>query len=105
MAFDKNGNWCYPLTIVADRYGGTYTGGKWLAFACNYNEIDRRVNGDDLDEQEGFRQTYGKGNTPEEAVADLKKEMANQAWWLLNYLGMDATEIIPLEMRRSCGNS
>lgn len=22
----------YPLTIIQDRYGGAYSGGRWLAF-------------------------------------------------------------------------
>ena len=37
----------YPLTIVADRYGGCYSGGNFLAFPCDYNEIENEVAGSD----------------------------------------------------------
>lgn len=29
----------YPLTIIKDRYSGVYSGGKWLAFNLDPEEI------------------------------------------------------------------
>lgn len=64
----------YPLTIITDRYGGTYSGGKYLAFNKEYYEISTAVNGEDV-ECMNFWKCYsdivGKGNSPKEAVENL----------------------------------
>ncbi len=31
----------YPLTIVADRYGGAYSGGNYVAFPLHFDEKTR----------------------------------------------------------------
>lgn len=51
----KNLNKIYPLTIVRDRYSGTYSGGSWLA----YNKYPWQ----------------GVGYSLEEAIADLSKKL------------------------------
>ena len=38
----------YPVTILTDRYGGTYSGGRWLAFDLPPEEIPFEVDADDV---------------------------------------------------------
>ena len=70
----------YPVTIVMDRYTGTYSGGLWLALQCNADEIPDEIGGDDGDENNFWRAhddmklPIGKGNTPNEALDDLKQK-------------------------------
>lgn len=70
----------YPTTLVADRYSGTYSGGKWLAFPLDYWNVPAEVDGGDI-ECMMFWDTYdgvvGKGNTPQEAMEDLINKMGN----------------------------
>lgn len=69
---------CYPTTIVADRYIGTYSKGKWLAFACDFWDVPDEIEGGDT-ECELFWIDYdyvvGKGDTPQEAFDNLKEQM------------------------------
>lgn len=68
----------YPLTIVEDRYGGAYSGGKYTAWNVGFDEIPPDIDSDDVwchnfwNEQEN-NPTYfvGKGDTVSEALADL----------------------------------
>jgi hypothetical protein len=69
----------YPLTIVADRYSGAYSGGEYVAFPLDFDEIDPAVNADDVacatfwtEEQ---TQAVGLGESPEAAFHDLKVKM------------------------------
>ena len=62
----------YPLVIVKDRYNGTYSGGKWTAWNLGY--VPSKVDSDDSDCCEFFSAvgiTYGRGETPQEAIDDL----------------------------------
>ena len=64
----------YPLTIITDRYNGTYSGGKVLAFNMDYYELPEDIDGDDVACSNFFQKTkiiYGKGDTPMEAYRDL----------------------------------
>ena len=66
----------YPLCIVLDRYNGTYSGGKYTAW--NRYSAPDEVWWDDNGCFEFFDTTdipYGVGNTPEEAVEDLKTKL------------------------------
>lgn len=71
----------YPLTIVADRYGGTYSGAQYLAFNLFAGDQPYEVGGDDTDEMMFWdekngdckRYKIGKGATPDEALADLAR--------------------------------
>lgn len=70
----------YPIQILQDRYGGTYSGGKWVAVSnANWNleEVDNSINGDDV-----MARNYGDtikdkkyvavGDTPDEALKNLE---------------------------------
>lgn len=66
----------YPLTITADRYCGTYSGGQFVAWnldACDVPEDP--FAGDvicmDFWDNESDRYDFGVGNTVGEAVANL----------------------------------
>ena len=68
----------YPLTIICDRYDGTYSGAKWLAFPRLHDQIPMDVDGDDLKCKyfwENYLEPVGKGAYANDAVADLIKQM------------------------------
>lgn len=72
----------YPLTIVADRYSGTYSGGEYLAFNLDSDEIPQGVLGDDVTAMEfwDYYSPYyivGKGRTVSEALSDLYIKLKN----------------------------
>lgn len=69
----------YPLTIIKDRYAGTYSGGNYIAFPNYYYEIPSDgPNGGDLEcsdfwgEYNGF---VGLGLTPSEALINLENNI------------------------------
>ena len=68
----------YPVTIVMDRYQGTYSNALWLAFNLDPSEIPDEIGGDDPTETIFWREhddmklPIGKGDTPNAAIADLK---------------------------------
>jgi len=68
----------YPLTIIADRYDGTYSGGGWLAFPLYCDEIPSAVDGYD-EECAAFwannLEPVGKGNSAQSAIDDLISQM------------------------------
>ena len=74
----------YPLTIVMDRYTGTYSGGIFTAWNLDPDEVPKEICWDDstvmqffADIRNGRRNlVYGIGGTPDEAAMDLymKKE-------------------------------
>lgn len=67
----------YPITIIKDRYSGTYSGAKWLAFNMYEEDVGLLdVNGDDISCHDFWLQyadkyAIGKGLTPNDALADL----------------------------------
>jgi len=67
----------YPLTIVCDRYNGTYSGGKYLAFGLDHWDLPEEIGGGDPVEDYFFnvqgheKYVIGKGETPQEALRDL----------------------------------
>lgn len=71
----------YPVTIIMDRYSGTYSGGEWLAFNIGEDEIPYAVGSSDPDEMDFWwgsahkEYTIGKGDTPNDALKDLYKKM------------------------------
>lgn len=68
----------YPLTILKDRYGGIYSGGKYLAFNKHHDEIPNNVYGDDIaccEFWEDFCDVYGTGNTIENAIQELTEKI------------------------------
>ena len=84
-----NSNAIYPCTLVMDRYGGTYSGSKWLAFNCDPIDVPQPVGGSDTEEMEFwevarydddyipscYNMDMGSGNTPNEAVLDLESNV------------------------------
>lgn len=93
----------YPLTVIRDRYEGTYCGASYLAFNLESNSVPSEVHGSDthcayfwslIDEGnfvEGevaydyrdFVKYVGKGATIEDAVIDLYHKMkdSGEKWW------------------------
>lgn len=70
----------YPLTIISDRYSGTYSKGLFLAFPNHYYDIPEDVDSDDLSCYhfwEDFTGLVGRGTTPNEALEDLKSTIIN----------------------------
>lgn len=73
----------YPVTIVSDRYGGTYSNGKWLAFQLDPADIPEEVGGSDPEEMifwdnhDSAQFPIGKGNTPNEALESLRRQLIN----------------------------
>lgn len=64
----------YPTTIICDRYGGTYSGARWLAFPLDYWNIPDGVEGGDpdcMDFWDNYNGIVGKGSTPQEAMDNL----------------------------------
>jgi hypothetical protein len=66
----------YPLTIVSDRYSGTYSGGIYTAWLCNACDLPDEIT--DSDEscaaywaEHADDLNIGHGNTPNEALEDL----------------------------------
>lgn len=67
----------YPVTILTDRYRGTYSGGGWLAFNLPPEEIPFEVAADDITCYKFWRSTdilVGLGSTPDEALKDLENK-------------------------------
>lgn len=70
----------YPLTIVRDRYTGTYSGGRYTAWNLEFYELPYGIQADDVtcmmfwDED----RLAGRGNTPQEAVDDLRARMKRE---------------------------
>lgn len=72
----------YPVTIVCDRYSGTYSNGGWLAFPLDFDEIPPEVNDEDTFCQNfwnNYKEPVGKGRYPDDALDELEyliKEIA-----------------------------
>jgi len=67
----------YPLTIITDRYRGTYSGAQYLAFPLLHTEVPPAVCGNDGDclhfwqSEPNLNYFIGKGDTPHEAIANI----------------------------------
>ena len=69
----------YPLVIVADRYGGCYSGGNYLAF--NMYDAPDEAFGDDIEAFEYFmdkKEVIGKGWSPQAAAEDLARKLSDR---------------------------
>ena len=68
----------YPLTIICDRYDGTYSGAKWLAFPLDYDKIPSDVDASDPEYAQFwkyYKEPVGRGVYASDAVADLIQQM------------------------------
>lgn len=71
----------HPMTVINDRYGGTYSGGNYTAFPCEYWKLPADgPDGSDIpcslfwDRYEGY---VGLGETAAEAAKDLVRCIVN----------------------------
>ena len=67
----------YPTTIIADRYNGTYSGGKYTCWAMDADMIPPEVEGGDAECYHFWHTTdliVGKGATPDKAMLDLRQK-------------------------------
>ena len=74
-------NSIYPLTIISDRYTGTYSGAVYTAWNLEAQDIPMEVSGGDpscMNFWYNFKGVVGLGNTPNEAKKDLEKQILNQ---------------------------
>ena len=70
----------YPLTIIRDRYNGSYSGGTYVAFNLESPEVPKEVFGDDCTAMrfwKHFKGVVGRGGSPESAMNDLVKKLKN----------------------------
>lgn len=91
--------------ITQDRYQGAYSGGAWLAWPCDHDEIPPAAIGQDHEAQALWGVTgpriewpkdyappwapVGKGDTPTEALIDLAQQVQDaggaqlfeELWW------------------------
>ena len=68
----------YPLTIVSDRYSGTYSGGFFTAWNLYADEMPEQISSDDNSCSYFFEHTnipYGRGVSPNDAAMDLVKRL------------------------------
>lgn len=68
----------YPLTIIADRYGGAYSGGKYLAWALDHWNVPFDASDGDRDCMLFWAENtipVGRGDTPNEAMEDLIRRL------------------------------
>lgn len=70
----------YPCTINSDRYGGGYSGGEWVAWAIDAEDVPAGPEGCDTSAEmfwgrPGTWNPAGIGNTPNEALANLREKL------------------------------
>ena len=68
----------YPLTIIYDRYGGSYSGGTYVAFNLEAHKVPAEVFGDDCTAMrfwKHFKGVVGRGGSLDSAVKDLLKNL------------------------------
>lgn len=92
-------NELYPLTIVADRYCGSYSGGVFTAWNKDTGELPDAIFGCDRDcgyfWADANRDEIGFGDTPDEAYRDLCAKLGKKAresrikYWIYEF---DMTE-------------
>jgi hypothetical protein len=78
----------YPLTIVMDRYSGTYSGGRYVAWNCQPDMVPLDGQEDDITAaefwsgQEGYETVdipaYAVGDTIEDAIRNLYQKIKNR---------------------------
>ncbi|MCJ0868111.1 hypothetical protein [Streptomyces sp. AP-93] len=67
------------VTVIEARYGGTYEGGRWVAFPVPPDRVPDAAFGDDNTCQEFYIKPpfpVGAGDSPEAARADLEAKRA-----------------------------
>ena len=73
----------YPLTIIADRYDGAYSGGRFTAWGMDFDEIPPEIAMEDCVCADFWQHAkdngyiIGVGDNPREAALDL---YVNRKW-------------------------
>lgn len=73
----------YPLTIVSDRYGGAYSGGRFTAWCLDSTKVPADIHEDDVTCHNFWEDPLvlaGRGRTIERALNDLKRRMLRRGW-------------------------
>lgn len=69
----------WETTIILDRYGGTYSGAAWTAWPYPEYQIPEYAQAGDVECRDFWEDhkdfPIGRGNTPNEALADLRQRM------------------------------
>lgn len=68
----------YPVTIVSDRYGGTYSGGQYTAWLCDPWDVPSEIDEGDVGCSQFWcncKEIVGKGATPMLALEDLRTKL------------------------------
>ena len=71
----------YPLTIIKDRYCGAYSGGLYTAWNLAFECVPVQINFDDVTCSNFWAFNtikVGKGNTPIEAIENLRKRLGDK---------------------------
>lgn len=73
----------YPTTIINDRYGGTYSGGQWLAFPLDYYDVPEEIDGEDIECMMFWDNVpddiiIGKGESALAALCDLTEKIIDR---------------------------
>lgn len=72
----------WPMTIIYDRYGGTYSKAPWIAFPLEFDEVPEEVHGDDVtcaQFWENYKEPFGLGCSPQIAASDLYTKLVAKA--------------------------
>ena len=79
----------YPCTVLLDRYGGSFSKAKWLAFNLSYSQIPDAIDDSDpialnfwleyRSNENNFPYKVGFGNNPYEAYLDLYYKLIESA--------------------------
>ena len=79
--YQKSVDKMYPITIISDRYSGTYSGGEWTAWPYDPDNLPDGIFAGDVEcarvwtdlkeDRKRGELAFGVGNTPEEALRDL----------------------------------
>lgn len=71
----------YPLTIVLDRYGGVYSGGKYTAWNLEFEEVPGDISDGDNECMSFWGDNeviVGVGDTPKRAIKNLILKMLKE---------------------------
>jgi hypothetical protein len=68
-----------PVTVTPDRYGGTYSGGAWLAFPCDPHDVPEEPSYGDNAAAAWWQQAgdfpIGRGRSATDAYEDLVRRL------------------------------
>lgn len=71
------------VTIIADRYGGTYSNGRFIAVPVSYQSVEFYLDGSPMDDDNSVQELWdrasglivGRGQSPNEAYEDLRRQL------------------------------